>query len=108
MIQEHNKIVVALATFPKKQDWKKFFTQIIEHELAACINIVNDATSIYRYKKQLCIDEEVIAIIKLSSKKQNDLEEFFKKNHPYEVFELLFFNIQSGFPAYLDFVLEHI
>ena len=55
--------IVVLVTSPKDSA-RKLATSLVEEELAACVNIIEQVTSIYRWQGELCKDEEFLLIIK--------------------------------------------
>lgn len=62
---------------------------LVENRLAACVNLVKDVESIYEWKGQLNMDQEVLMIIKSHSKKSTDIIDHVKKNIPYDCPEVV-------------------
>lgn len=58
---------------------------LVENKIAACVNL-SEIKSIYSWKGEIVADNEVLMIIKGKFKK---VRKFFKRAHPYEVFELI-------------------
>lgn len=80
--------------------------KLVEERLAACVNIVAGARSIYRWKEKICDDEESILLIKTASQPLADFEQRFRELHPYDCPELLRLPIESGLEEYLSWVSE--
>ena len=58
-------------------------------ELAACVNIVPQITSVYRWKGKVEKDNEILLIIKSRKSRLQELTSFICQNHPYEVPEVI-------------------
>jgi len=77
---------------------------LVEERLAACVNIVPQIQSIYRWNGEICNDTERLMIIKTQKHLFERLEAVVKKMHPYEVPEIISFDIQQGYPGYLRWI----
>ncbi|RWS00029.1 CutA-like protein, partial [Dinothrombium tinctorium] len=80
--------------------------QIVENKLAACVNIVPKVISIYEWKGKIENDSEALMMIKTRTSRVDELIAFVKKNHPYEVCEVITTAIQHGNPDYLKWLGE--
>ena len=79
---------------------------IIDAELAACVNIVPGLTSIYRWQGKRQQGTEELLLIKTTTEAYPALEKHIAASHPYELPELIAVSIETGLPAYLDWVRE--
>jgi periplasmic divalent cation tolerance protein len=77
---------------------------IIENRLAACVNIINKAKSIYRWKGKIVTDTESLLVIKTATRKVESLIKFVKETHSYDIPEVVSLNISEGNPDYLDWI----
>ncbi len=78
--------------------------QLVEEKLAACVNRLIGAVSTYMWDGELNEDGEEVLLIKTTAEKASRLIERISELHPYDVPEVLLFNIEDGLPAYLDWV----
>ena len=83
---------------------RKLAHAIVGAHLAACVNIIPNIRSIYEWKSKIEEDEELILFIKTRRENVSQLIEFVKKNHPYEVPELIELPIQNGNDDYLKWI----
>lgn len=83
---------------------RKLARSLIEARLAACINIIPGVRSIYEWQSAIQEDNELILMIKTRREHVPQLIEFVKKNHSYEVPELIELPINSGNPDYLSWI----
>ena len=80
--------------------------QLIEENLAACVNLLPTIESYYKWDGKLNTEEESLLIVKTTEQKVEQLITFVKENHPYEVPEIIALPLTEGLPDYLDWVRE--
>jgi len=74
---------------------------ILERRLAACVNVLPGAQSLYWWEGEIRSDAESLLVIKTTEKKVAALTEALPDLHPYDVPELLSLPVEAGLPAYL-------
>ena len=100
-----NKIVV-LSTCETEADARRIAAHLVERRLAACVNIVGGATSVYRWKGGIETASEFILFIKTKRDLVAKIQEEFVTIHPYQVPELIALPIIDGSPLYLNWLDE--
>ncbi|CAF2909516.1 unnamed protein product [Rotaria sp. Silwood2] len=85
---------------------RKLARSLVESHLAACVNIIPNVQSIYEWKSKIHEDNEIILMIKTRHEYVPQLIEFVKKNHPYEIPELIELPIKNGNLDYLKWIDE--
>ena len=98
--------VVVLTTLPVTADAETFARTLVEQRLAACVNLLPEMTSVYRWKGSIEQDRERQVIIKTTSGRVPALQARIRALHPYEVPELVVLPIVGGNPAYLAWIVE--
>ena len=95
---------VILSTARDLQEAKKIAKRLLQHRLAACVNIIPTITSMYIWKDEIVEDQEVMLIIKAIDfhKVQRAIQEI----HSYEVPEIIAFDIDDGSNQYLGWIRE--
>jgi periplasmic divalent cation tolerance protein len=94
---------LVISTFPDAATARQIGTQLVELQLATCVNLFpGEVESIYRWKGKIETGKEVVALIKTT--KYKELEEKLAKLHPYEVPEIIAIEITTGLPAYLNWL----
>jgi len=78
--------------------------QIIENELAACVNILPSLTSVYRWQGETETAQEHLLLIKAPSSQYSAIEQFITAHHPYDTPEVIAIAIENGLPAYLQWI----
>lgn len=96
--------MVVLGTFPDLEKARQIGTLMVEMQLAACVNLVPGAESIYRWEGKLCREAEVLAVFKVARGREQALIEALVKAHPDEVPEVLALPVEGGNEAYLRWV----
>ena len=99
---------VVLVTVPRGGKAESLAEGIVEARLAACVNIVPGAVSIYRWKGRVHRDTESLLVIKTKVSKLLALERWVKARHPYEVPEFVALPVSSGSKKYLSWLSEQI
>jgi periplasmic divalent cation tolerance protein len=95
---------IILCTCPDKITAEKIACLLVENNLAACVNIVPNITSIYRWQGQLEHAEEHLLLIKARQDVYSALESMIKKHHPYQLPEIIAVAIERGLPDYLNWI----
>ena len=98
--------LVLFSTCETAEEASRIARHLVEQKLAACVNIVSGARSIYRWQGKIEEASEVLLIIKSSRALLGELRVELAKLHSYEVPELVALTIVDGSPTYLEW-LEH-
>jgi periplasmic divalent cation tolerance protein len=100
------RVYVVLCTCPDGDVARRLAGGLVEARLAACVNVLPEIRSIYRWQGETCDDAEVLMIIKTTQAACPELERWLRSNHPYEVPEVLALPVEGGSHAYLDWVAQ--
>jgi periplasmic divalent cation tolerance protein len=100
--------VVALSTVGKAEDAERIARALVERRLAACVNVVPGVGSFYRWKGEVCRDEEWLLVVKTREEKLDALREALVALHPYELPELVALPIEAGHAPYLAWLDEGV
>ncbi|XP_038222911.1 protein CutA homolog [Zerene cesonia] len=103
-IVDADKYSVAYVTVPSTDVGKTIGHGLVKNKLAACVNIIPQVTSIYEWKNEINEDSEALLMIKTRTSLVDQLTEFVRSNHPYEVCEVISLPIQNGNPPYLKWI----
>ncbi|OYT25504.1 MAG: cytochrome C biogenesis protein CcdA [Thermoprotei archaeon ex4572_64] len=98
--------IIILITTPDRENAEKIARTLISRKLAACINIVNDVSSIFLWKGSVEETKENLLIIKSRLDVLDEVIDEVKKIHPYEVPEVIAIPIIYGLKKYLEWIDE--
>ncbi|HML18106.1 MAG TPA: divalent-cation tolerance protein CutA [Bryobacteraceae bacterium] len=93
--------IVVLTTCDSEQQAEEIARELVQQRLAACVNIVAGARSIYRWKDQIEESREFLLLIKSRRDLVGGLRAAIEKLHSYEVPEVLALAVIDGAPNYL-------
>ena len=101
-------ILTLITTFADAEAARQIGTQLVESQLAACVNVLPGVESIYRWQGEVRLEAEAIVLIKTTRGRLNELEAWLQTNHPYEVPEILVLTPESGSARYFQWVRESV
>ncbi|KAH8373172.1 hypothetical protein KR009_000103 [Drosophila setifemur] len=99
---------VAYVTTPDRESARKLALGIIEHKLAACVNIVPQIESIYMWEGKVNEDCEYLLMVKTRTRRIDELSKFVREHHPYSVAEVISLPIQNGNLPYLKWIEQTV
>lgn len=93
-----------LCTCPDRECAEQIARQLVEQQLAACINILPSITSVYQWQGEIETAQEHLLMIKSHRDRYAALEQKIKSIHPYDVPEIIAFMIERGSTDYLKWI----
>jgi len=86
--------MVILVTIPEEQ--AKSFTKILLRErVCACVNILKGVESFFWWQGKIDSGKEALLLIKTKKSAYNKLKKIIKLNHPYDLPEIIGFEIDK-------------
>lgn len=82
--------------------------QLVTEKLAACVNILPNISSVYRWQGNIVSDTEIQLFIKSKIECFDLLNDRIKQLHPYDTPEVIALNIQQGDHQYLNWINESL
>ena len=98
------KICWVYITVGSIEEAKKIGRELIEKNLAACINLLENMTSIYNWEDKLEECHEVVMIAKTRKALMAKLIETVKSHHSSDIPCILELPIQNGNPDFLSWI----
>jgi periplasmic divalent cation tolerance protein len=105
---EAASIRVALTTIGSLEEGRRIARELVERRLAACVNLVPNLTSVYRWKGAVEEAEEVLLVMKTTEAQLVALEAAVRELHSYEVPEFVALRVDSGSRPYLKWLLDSV
>ena len=98
--------ILVFTNLPDRAAAIELACKLVDERLAACVNVMAECTSVYRWEGRNESAAEVPVLIKTLAQHYARLEELIKTSHPYELPEIIAVPISSGLPAYLKWIAE--
>jgi periplasmic divalent cation tolerance protein len=101
-----DETIVVLTHLPDRAQAVKLAEALVERRLAACVNVLADCASVYRWQGALEHATEVPVLIKTRAALYGELEAAIRAAHPYELPEIVAVPVVRGLERYLRWVAE--
>jgi periplasmic divalent cation tolerance protein len=98
------KHILVLSTCPGSISAKKIARDLINEKLAACVNIIPGVQSFFTWVGKVDSANEHMLVIKTTLDLYDAVEKRLKKQHPYELPEIIAVPIHTGLAGYLDWI----
>ncbi len=96
--------LLALVTAGDEESADRIASALVTGRLAACVNIVGNVRSVYRWKGKIEKDAEFLLIIKTWQDRFEDLKKRVLDLHTYDVPEIIALRIDEGHAPYLEWM----
>jgi len=93
--------ITVFTTVSSSEEAKKISRGLVEKKLAYCVNTIPSIQSTYFWDEKLCVDEELLLIIKTKEEKFSMLKDWILENHSYDIPEVIALPILQGSSDYL-------
>jgi periplasmic divalent cation tolerance protein len=100
--------VIVLTTIGSATDAHKLASALVDERLVACVNVLSEMDSVYRWKGKVEIDRERQIIMKTTIERVPALKTRLHELHEYELPEFLALPIVGGSEAYLQWIRESV
>ena len=100
----NDDVLAVYLTFPDEASAERVARALVDRRLAACVNVVPGARSVYRWQGAVQVDPEVLAVAKTQAARLPALTAAVQALHPYEVPCVVAYPALGGLEGYLDWV----
>jgi periplasmic divalent cation tolerance protein len=100
--------IVVLTTTDSEESAKALARHLVDRRVAACVNILPKATSVYRWKGAVEEASEFLLVIKSRRDRFPQLRDELASIHSYEVPEVIALPIVDGSDAYLGWLDQEL
>ncbi|NIO40073.1 MAG: divalent cation tolerance protein CutA [Burkholderiales bacterium] len=104
MTQDSATHLLVLTNLPDKASALELAKSLVDKRLAACVNVLDGCTSLYRWRGEVQTDREIPVLIKTSAERFAVLQQEILALHPYELPEVIALPVDRGLDAYLSWV----
>lgn len=99
------ELLLVMTSLPDKVTANALAKQLIDANLAACVQIQSGVQSIYRWQGRVCEEQEVVLVAKTSTDQWPAISDYIKQNHPYDVPEIIAQPITHSHTDYARWVI---
>jgi len=97
-------VAIVYSTIDDFKEAKNIANALVEEKLVACVNIIPNIHSIYRWKGKIENDDECVIIAKTDDNKVKKVIQKIKSMHPYELPDIVVLPIIGGLKEYLEYI----
>jgi periplasmic divalent cation tolerance protein len=101
-----NDVLLVITNLPDRTSAERVAEALVIQRVAACVNVLAECASIYRWEGKLEHANEVPLLIKTTRAAYPKLEDALRKLHPYELPEIIALPVDTGLPEYLNWVVQ--
>ena len=99
---------VVLTTAATVREANRLADALVQRRLAACVNVIPNVISVYRWNGNVDRDYEQMLLIKTVDERIEELRETLSSLHPYQVPEFLVLPIDRIEGPYLDWLVAAV
>ena len=97
--------LIVFTNLPDRASALKLAQELVDKRLAACVNVLGEAVSVYRWEGRVATEPEVPVLIKTCKARYREVEAAIAAAHPYELPEIMAVPVVRGLPEYLTWVV---
>ncbi len=101
-----DEIILVMTNLPDRDSARRVAHALIESRAAACVNMLAECTSVYRWQGKIESVSEVPLLIKTTRAAYPRLEAVIRAQHPSELPEIIAVSVNAGLPGYLQWVAQ--
>jgi len=98
---------IVLTTTGSREEARKIAHALVERKLAACVNIVPQIESVYRWQEKVESATEWLLLIKTQAGYFERVSNAIKELHSYDLPECVMLEISAGSNEYLNWIAEN-
>lgn len=96
--------IEVVTTSDNKAILQKIATILVKKRLAACVQVLGQVDSTYKWKGKLVHAREWMCVIKTTKSAYKKVESEIIKNHNYSLPQITAINLAGGSKSYLDWI----
>jgi periplasmic divalent cation tolerance protein len=96
--------IVVLMTAANREEAGRIAKMLVSTRLAACVQVLPEIQSIYRWQGEVMRESEVLLLAKTTKDKFDDLDRAVREIHSYETPEIIALPVTAGSSPYLKWL----
>lgn len=98
---------IILTTAGSQEEADKIAHALVDRRLAACVNIVPQIGSVYRWQGKVETAQEWLLLIKTEAELYERVRDALKELHSYDLPECVMLEVTGGSQEYLDWIAQN-
>ena len=103
-----NEARIVLTTAGSAAEARKIAQALVERRLAACVNIVPQIESVYRWQGKVESATEWLLVIKTQAEAFDRVRDAIQELHSYELPECVMLKVDAGSQQYLQWINDSV
>ncbi|MGH9654730.1 MAG: divalent-cation tolerance protein CutA [Candidatus Acidiferrales bacterium] len=103
-----NDAIIVCCACASREEAARIARAVVEARLAACVNVLPEVESIYRWQGKIETAREVLLLIKTAQWRFAELRDCIAALHSYEVPEIVAFSLSAGAESYFAWLREQV
>lgn len=99
---------IVLSTAGSEDEARKIARHLLERQLAACVNIIPQIESVYRWQGKIETAREWLLLIKTRAETFSAVREAIQELHSYDLPECIAIGIENGSVEYLEWIADSL
>jgi periplasmic divalent cation tolerance protein len=99
---------LVLTTAGSKEEARRIARTLVERRLAACVNVIPQIESVYRWQGNIEEAEEWLLLIKTTGAAFERVRDAIRELHSYDLTECICLAIDGGSSAYLEWLQNSV
>ncbi len=99
-------VAVVYTTIDDISDARRIAHNLVEEQLVACVNIIPEIESYYKWKGKIENDREIVLICKTVDKNVKKTIQRIKDLHKYDIPDIIVLPIIGGLKEYLNYIVN--
>ena len=100
--------MIVLTTCGNDEDASTLARALVEQRVAACVNVIGNVASTYRWRGEVQQDRETLLIIKTTASRLAAVEKAIREQSKYELPEFIALPLHAGGADYLAWIRESV
>jgi periplasmic divalent cation tolerance protein len=100
--------VMIMVTTGGRNDAERLGEGLVVEHLAGCCTVIPMVHSFYYWDGQLKREHESLLLVKTIESRAQAVQDYVRKNHSYELPEILQVAIDDGLPRYLEWLSDQV
>jgi periplasmic divalent cation tolerance protein len=100
--------IVVFMTAPAAEEARRIANELVERQLAACVQILPEIESVYRWNGEVQRNKEILILAKTTAAQFDDLERTVREIHSYDTPEIVAVTVAYVSEPYNAWLAENV